>query len=71
MSNQLQILPEMFYMYMRLLETEFSTLSEYFLTLKNYDVKLIIVNMLSEQITSSSQSQREDENQFKYPSASI
>lgn len=42
MSNQLQILPEMFYMYMRLLETEFSTLSEYFLTLKNYDVKLII-----------------------------
>lgn len=71
MSNQLQILPEMFYMYMRLLETEFSTLSEYFLTLKNYDVKLIIVNMLSEQITPSSQSQREDENQFKYPSASI
>lgn len=27
--------------------------------------------MLSEQITPSSQSQREDENQFKYPSASI
>ena len=40
MFNQLQILPEMFYM--RLLETEFSTLSEYFLTLKNHDVKLII-----------------------------
>ena len=40
MSNQLQILLEMFYM--RLLETEFSTLLEYFLTPKNHDVKLII-----------------------------
>ena len=39
-SNQLQILPEMFYI--RLLETESSTLSEDFLTLKNHDVKLII-----------------------------
>lgn len=40
MSNQLQILPEVFYIW--LLERESSTLSEDFLTLKNHDVKLII-----------------------------